>query len=510
MQRAGVAVAPPLHHLAAPGARGAQAVPHHRLLLAHGAVGGRLQQRGHTAQHLLPRQPGDLAVGRVDVEHAQLGIGDQQALVQVLEQLGRQALPFLRAEPLADVGHGRHDAQRPAVGRAFHHQRARLEPLPARARVHAQLMAERVLGGQRLQRMLQPGPVVVVHASEPAFGRVGVVAVGIVEQGAPAVGGEAAVAGEVPVGHADVGAIERQLPALLGHGQLAGERSRNHGAGGQRGDVAPQQRQTLRRRGGVERPEAVGSGHRRGHGDQQHGQRGQRQPAAHHQPGQQHMRHEGQRRQQQGVGTRRQEGRRRAGQGGGRQRQRGAPAPVGRELAQVAAAEREQRHAHREQPEAVTQQPRQPGARRIGGRDRLRQQQPQRAVGRRQRRRQAHAARQQPKLLAPLQPRAELAAFEPARRRQRRQRIADAHRQRQRRRRACVQVDAHRRSRHRGCLPAPPAHHGRQRDAGRRPQQADQLALMRVAQRQPAAQRIRRSHHAGAGEPAQGGGKGLE
>jgi len=109
----------------------------------------RAQQRRHGAQQVGARHAQDAAVGRVDIEHVQVGIRDQQPFVQVLEQARGHALSFERLVPILDVGQGRQQARRSAVEPAFDDQQRGLEPAPfavplqSRLHLHAPCLAGR-------------------------------------------------------------------------------------------------------------------------------------------------------------------------------------------------------------------------------------------------------------------------------------------------------------------------------------------------------------------------------
>ena len=111
--------------------------------MGRGAGGGRLQQRRHGAEQLLARGAGDLRIGRVHVEHAVVGVGDQEAFVQVLEQARGQTLALLRRLLLGHVDQHAEQSRRPVAAVALGDHRMALEPAPAAlGGAHAQLDAK--------------------------------------------------------------------------------------------------------------------------------------------------------------------------------------------------------------------------------------------------------------------------------------------------------------------------------------------------------------------------------
>ena len=296
LQGAQLAVAAPLDHFAAPVAGIAQAGPHQQTLLAHQRVGRRgAQQRRHAAQQFLARHAEDLAVRRVDVEHVQLRIGDQQPLVQVLEQAGRQALALARVVALAAVGqrgdHARGLIERAALG---HHQ-LQFQPAPAVAAMRPQFAAclRQRARAQLLEQRLQRGAVDLVDAIHPGRPRRRIGAA----QAAPLRRRAAVVAPDDPLARTQAGAIQREQPALLDAQVVARQRVQQQHVARQQRCVDPRRRLRRQRRQQRERARAQMRRPDHGHGQQRGHGRTQTQPAVH-----QHRRRQHRRQQQQQPG----------------------------------------------------------------------------------------------------------------------------------------------------------------------------------------------------------------
>jgi hypothetical protein len=107
------AVGPPAAHLALPAAAGLHRCPH----VAVGLVveGIALEQMGLPAGHVLIQIAGDLTEGRVDGQHAVVGVGDHHRLRGVGEDGGGQVQLLLGHDPFGDVPVGAAGAQEAAA-----------------------------------------------------------------------------------------------------------------------------------------------------------------------------------------------------------------------------------------------------------------------------------------------------------------------------------------------------------------------------------------------------------
>ena len=215
LQSAQLAAAARLEQLAAPGARVTQAGPHRCALLTRHRVGWAWsQQRRHRAQQLLAWHAQDLGVGRVDIQGAQIGIGDQQALVQVLEQAHRHQLALLGIAAFLHVGQRRQQAQWQTGAVALDDHQRHLGPAPSTALRHAQLdpASAGFTRAQGQDGLARDRPVFGVETGLP---RRGCPALGAMPaQRAPSGGSKTLIALQMPIGHAQARAVQRPFPAL--------------------------------------------------------------------------------------------------------------------------------------------------------------------------------------------------------------------------------------------------------------------------------------------------------
>ena len=183
-----VQFAPPMPGLRHPG-------PHGGTLPARDRVGRRgAQQRGHGAQHVFAVDAQNLRIRLVQVQHTQLGVGDQQTFVQVLEQAGRHALALYRVAPGLDVGQRGQQPGRLPLAVAFHDQQGGFQPAPRGAGGgHAQfdVLAAGVAARQAVDALFDMQTVFGMHLLQPGGRRPGLF--GVARQRAPGAGRKAAL-----------------------------------------------------------------------------------------------------------------------------------------------------------------------------------------------------------------------------------------------------------------------------------------------------------------------------
>ena len=144
----------------------------------------------------------------------QVGVGDQQPFVQVLEQTQRHELLLLGLALVVHIGQGRQQANRAARTVPLHHHQGGLEPVPSCEARHPQfqLPPSVVTDGQRTDGLGQGPSVVGVDLLVPRQG--GPVLVLMAREAAPSRRREAVVSEQVPIGHAQAGAVQGPFPPL--------------------------------------------------------------------------------------------------------------------------------------------------------------------------------------------------------------------------------------------------------------------------------------------------------